>query len=53
MTAKDKPQDLMRNMLLGQHSVSFTAEYTGLPRAKVQAAAEQLHAQKRVPRVRP
>ncbi len=46
-------RELAREMLLGQHSVSFTADYTGLPEARVDAMARALHAAKRIPRVRP
>lgn len=45
-------RELAQNMLLGQHSVSFTAGHTGLPVSRVQALAQALHAAKRIPRVR-
>lgn len=45
-------RELARDMLLGQHSVSVTAEHTGLPRARVEQMAQALHAAKRIPRVR-
>ncbi len=45
--------DLARDMLLGQHSVTFTAEHTGLPAARVTEMARKLHGAKRIPKVRP
>lgn len=45
-------RDLAQNMLLGQHSVSFTAHHTGLTRARVEALAQALHGAKRISRVR-
>ena len=44
--------DKARDMLLGQHSVSFTADTLRLPEARVQAMAEALVKAKRIPRVR-
>lgn len=46
-------RELAQNMLLGQHSVGFTAAFTGLPEARVDQLARALHAAKRIPRVRP
>lgn len=43
---------LAQDMLLGQHSVGFTAEFTGLPAARVEDLARKLHAAKRIPKVR-
>jgi hypothetical protein len=45
-------RDLARDMLLGQHSVSYTAEYTGLKEAQVKALAEGLRKEKRISKVR-
>lgn len=45
-------RELAQNMLLGQHSVTFTHDYTGLPLSRVQALAEALHKARRIPRVR-
>jgi hypothetical protein len=44
---------LAQNMLLGQHGVGFTAEYTGLSEARVKPMAEALHKARRIPKVRP
>ncbi len=46
-------RELAQNMLLGQHSVTFTAEYTGLSEKRVDAMAQALRAQRRIPKVRP
>ena len=58
MSAAVKPsaaqaRETARDMLLGQHSVSYTCDVTGLPAARVEELARQLHAAKRIPRVRP
>jgi site-specific recombinase XerD len=45
-------RELAQAMLLGHHSVSFTAAHTGLAEARVEALARTLHAAKRIPRVR-
>lgn len=50
--AAEQRRDLARNMLLGQHSVSYTAEYAGLEEAQVKALAEGLSKEKRIPKVR-
>jgi hypothetical protein len=44
---------LAQNMLLGQHGVGFTADYTGLSQSRVKAMAETLHKARRIPKVRP
>lgn len=46
-------RELARDMLLGQHSVTYTAEYTGLAPARVDAMAQALRSAKRIPKVRP
>jgi hypothetical protein len=46
-------RELARDMLLGQHSVGFTAEHTGLSVARVDQMAQALRAAKRIPKVRP
>ena len=48
----DRQRGLAQDMLLGQHSVSYTVECSGLPEAQVEALARKLHAAKRIPRVR-
>ena len=52
MSAAPAPRELAQNMLLGQHSVSYTAAASGLPAARVEALAKALHAAKRIPKVR-
>jgi hypothetical protein len=47
------PEDMARHMLLGQHSVRFTADYVRLPEARVQALAEAMVKARRIPKVRP
>jgi pyrroline-5-carboxylate reductase len=46
-------RELAQHMLLGQHSVSYAAEYTGMAPARVEDLARKLHAAKRIPKVRP
>ena len=45
-------EDRARHMLLGQHSVSFTADYLRMDEAQVLALAEALVRARRIPRVR-
>ncbi|MBS7789258.1 hypothetical protein KTR66_04595 [Roseococcus sp. SDR] len=45
-------RELAQDMLLGQHSVSYTADYTRLSEARVAALAEALRKDRRIPRVR-
>jgi hypothetical protein len=49
----ERRRAMAQDMLLGQHSVSYAAEYTGLPVARVEELARKLHGAKRIPRVRP
>jgi hypothetical protein len=53
VVSRDQRGALAESMLLGQHSVSYTAELTGMPPARVEDLARKLHAAKRIPKVRP
>lgn len=46
-------RDLAQDMLMGQHSVSYTATYCGLAPSQVDELARKLAQAKRIPKVRP